>query len=106
MERIYSLIKNAAFICIALCMHVGVFSCDVIKKTGKDRPLKIISTTRAGNVPYGVYVENGYAYITNNNELLIFDIDTPEDPDKVGAISTGVKPGCNANPGCFQYCDK
>ncbi len=90
MERIYSLVINAAFICIALCMNVGLFSCDIIQKTGKERPLKIISATRAGNVPYGVYVENGHAYITNNNELLIFDIDNPEEPDKVGAISTGV----------------
>ena len=64
MEIIYSLIKQAAFICIALCMNVGVFSCDVIQEKGKDRPLKIISTTRAGNVPYGVYVENGYAVST------------------------------------------
>ena len=89
-KKVHNLINKTTFICIALCINVSVFSCDGIQKTLKDRPLKIISTTRAGNVPYGLYVENEYAYITNNNDLVIFDVHDPEDPEKVGAISTGV----------------
>ena len=90
MNKVHNLIRNPVFICIALSINIAVFSCDGAHNTGKDRSLKIISTTRAGSVPYGVYAENGYAYITNNNDLLIFDVHDPEDPEKVGAILTGV----------------
>ncbi len=90
MKKVHDLIKNPTFICIALFMNITLVSCDGIMNTGNGKSLKIVSTTRAGNVPYGVYAENGYAYITNNNDLLIFDILEPENPRKVGAISTGV----------------
>jgi len=52
--------------------------------------LRLVSTTNAGSVPYGVYAKNGYVFITNNNDLLIFDIHNPKNPQKVGAVGTGV----------------
>ncbi len=65
------LINKTTFICIALCMNTAVPFCDEEQNTENDKSLKIISTTKAGNVPYGVYAENGYAYITNNNDFSI-----------------------------------
>jgi len=52
--------------------------------------LKMISTTSAGSVPYGVYADNGYAFITNNDNLLIFDIHEPTNPKEIGKIGIGV----------------
>ena len=90
MKRMCSLNIKLLLIFIALFMNSPLVSCDGILKSRNKKSLKIINTTRAGNVPYGVYTENGYAYITNNNDLLIFDIREPEKPRKMGAISTGV----------------
>lgn len=84
------LIQHSTFICIALCMNTTLYLYGEERTTQKQESLKIISTTKAGDVPYGLYVENGYAYITNNNELFIINIREPENPKKVGKISTGV----------------
>ena len=47
-----------------------------------------LSTTKAG-VGYGVYVNGGYAYITNNEGVLIFDVQDPKNPKEIGSVLTG-----------------
>ncbi len=84
------LIQNSVLMCAALCMNTTLSQIGEERVTEKHESLKIISTTKAGDVPYGVYAENGYAYITNNDELLIFNVSNPENPKKIGEIFTGV----------------
>lgn len=50
--------------------------------------LSLISTSKAG-VGYGIYVDDAYAYITNNDGVIIFDVQKPSHPRKVGKILTG-----------------
>ena len=50
--------------------------------------LRVLNTIRAG-VAYGVYADNGYALITNNDDLLIFDVTDPNNPERLGGIATG-----------------
>ena len=80
------LIRNSIFICIALGMYTNLSLCGEEQKTQKHGSLKVISTTNAGDVPYGVFAENGYVYITNNNELLIFNVSDPSNPRKLGEL--------------------
>jgi hypothetical protein len=51
-----------------------------------------ISTSRAG-VGYGVHVHEGYAYITNNEGVIIFDVHDPTHPKQIASIPTGYTPG-------------
>ncbi len=78
MKIAHYLIQTSTFICITLCMNTALFLCGEERTTQEHKSLRIISTTKAGDVPYGVYAVNGYAYITNNNELLIFNVSNPE----------------------------
>lgn len=81
--------KKMAF-CLMLGVNLVCFSCSEVLNSENRDLLKLVSTTNAGSVPYGVYAEDGYALITNNNDLLIFDIHDPKAPQKVGAVGTGV----------------
>jgi hypothetical protein len=56
----------------------------------KRNSLKLINTTNAGSVPYGIYVQNDYAFITNNNDFLIFDISDILRPRKLSSVPVGV----------------
>lgn len=51
--------------------------------------LRLISTSKAG-AGYGVHVDDGHAYIANNDGVVIFDIQKPNRPRRVGKIPTGV----------------
>ena len=44
---------------------------------------------REAGVGYSVCVDKDYAYITNNDGVVIFDVHQPKHPRKVGMISTG-----------------
>ena len=52
--------------------------------------LSLFSYSKKAGVGYSVYVSDGYAYITNNNGVVIFDVHQPKRPRKVGKITTGV----------------
>ena len=59
-------------------------------REGEDVPHKV-STSKAG-VAYGVYVDEGYAYITKNDGIIIFDVHEPDRPREVASIPTGYTP--------------
>jgi len=75
---------------MVLC--VPLFFCSFCKaqNIGDHNSLEMISTTKAGSVPYGVYADKRYAFITNNDDLLIFDISEPAHPKKIGKVDIGV----------------
>lgn len=52
--------------------------------------LGLISYSKKAGVGYSVCVDKDYAYITNNDGVVIFDIHQPKHPRKVGKIPTGV----------------
>jgi hypothetical protein len=88
--KVHYSVKEITTLYMVLC--VPIFCCSFCKAQNRENhnSLKIISTTRAGSVPYGVYVENGYAFITNNDDLLIFDIREPANPKRIGKVGIGV----------------
>jgi len=61
-------------LCISTCKSQGVLS--------------RVSTSKAG-VAYDVYVEESYAYLTNNDGVIIFDVSQPDSPQKAGEILSG-----------------
>lgn len=58
--------------------------------------LKLIGTINAG-LAYGVFADDGFAFITNNDGLVIFDIQNPSNSQKVGSINLGVSFGVMVN---------
>lgn len=50
--------------------------------------LNLVSSSRAG-VAYGVFADAGYAYITNNEGVVIFDVHDPGRPREVSMILSG-----------------
>jgi hypothetical protein len=54
--------------------------------------LGLVSTSKAG-VGYGVFVDDGYAYITNNDGVIIFDVEESNRPKEIGRIQTGYTRG-------------
>jgi hypothetical protein len=75
--------KHAVLFGLCLLVTSGMFAED------RQKTLSFVCTSKAG-VGYGVYVEDGHAYITNNDGVDIFDVQKPSHPQKVGKISTGV----------------
>jgi len=51
--------------------------------------LTVVSCSKEAGVGYGVSVDKDYAYVTNNNGVVIFDVHQPKHPRKVGMIPTG-----------------
>jgi hypothetical protein len=51
--------------------------------------LSLVSYSKEAGVSYGVSVDKNYAYVTNNDGVVIFDVHQPERPRKVGMIPTG-----------------
>ena len=84
------LYKN--FLCLLL-LSVALVACDhstEVEDLEIQGSLRLISITSAGSVPYGVYVDGVYAYLTNNDGLLVFDVHDPEDPRQIGNVGLGV----------------
>ena len=52
--------------------------------------LSFVCYCKEAGVGYGVCVDKGYAYVTNNDGVVIFNVQLPERPRKIGVISTGV----------------
>ena len=51
--------------------------------------LSWVSYSKEAGVGYGVCVDKDYAYVTNNDGVVVFDVHQPKHPRKVGTISTG-----------------
>lgn len=77
--------KLSAVLTIWLVLIVAISACQ-----GQGR-LTVVSSSRAG-VGYGVHVDAGYAYITNNDGVVIFDVHEPGHPREIGSIQTGFSP--------------
>ena len=71
-----------------LMMSLILISCGVADT--KKGILSLVSYSKKAGVGYRVYVEDGYAYITNNKGVVIFDVRQPKRPQKVGEIRSGV----------------
>jgi len=52
--------------------------------------LSLVSYSKKAGVGYRVCTSDGYAYVTNNDGVVIFDVHQPRRPRKVGEITTGV----------------
>jgi len=52
--------------------------------------LGFVCYCKEAGVGYGVCVDKDYAYVTNNDGVVIFDVHQPEHPRKVGMISAGL----------------
>lgn len=75
------LVKVSMIWMILMC---GVFSCH------SQDTLKFKSYSKKAGVGYSVCVDKDYAYITNNDGVVVFDVHQPRRPQKVGTIRTGV----------------
>ena len=62
--------------CISVCHSQGTLS--------------LVSYSKKAGVGYSVCVDKDYAYITNNDGVVIFDVHQPKRPREVGKITTGV----------------
>lgn len=82
--------KEITTIYMLLCAPIICCSFCEAQNRENHNSLKMVSTTRAGSVPYGVYADNGCAFITNNDDLLIFDIHEPANPKEIGKVGIGV----------------
>lgn len=71
--------------CMLLSLVLIAFCSSACQRHGA---LGLISASKAG-VGYGVHVDEGYAYITNNDGVIIFDIRESHNPREVGRIQTG-----------------
>lgn len=52
--------------------------------------LSLVCYCKEAGVGYSVFVDKDYAYVTNNDGVVIFDVHQPKHPRKVGMIPTGV----------------
>ncbi len=75
---------------VSLFLWLGLIAC--ISACQRQDALRLVSTTKSG-VSYGVHVDAGYAYITNNDGVIIFDVQEPRRPREVGQIHTGFTKG-------------
>jgi hypothetical protein len=82
---------------LLLMMSLILISCS--SADTKQGILSLISYSKKAGVGYRVYVEDGYAYITNNKGVVIFDVRQPERPRKVGKIHAGVTFGIYVDNG-------
>jgi len=79
-----------------LLLSIAFIACHQSTETHKTEvhgSLRLVSETSAGSVPYGVSADSVYAYITNNDGLLIFDIHEPDRPKQIGKVRLGVTLG-------------
>ena len=51
--------------------------------------LSFVCYCKEAGVGYGVCVDKDYAYVTNNDGVVVFDVQQPAHPRKIGKISTG-----------------
>ena len=65
----------------------------------KQEKLQLISYSKKAGVGYSVCVDDGYAYVTNNDGVVIFDVHQPEHPRRVSRIPTGVTFGIDVENG-------
>jgi hypothetical protein len=84
-SEVYMKTKRIALQDVWLVLILGILCVSACKSQGV---LSRVSTSKAG-VAYDVYVEDGYAYITNNDGVVIFDVSEPDNPQKVGKIISG-----------------
>ena len=77
-------------IIIMIAILVTAININSQQNVEKRNSLTLVSTTNAGSVPYGIYVQNGYAFITNNNDFLIFDLSDILRARKLSSVSVGV----------------
>jgi hypothetical protein len=52
--------------------------------------LSLVSYSKEAGVGYSVCVDGDYAYVTNNDGAVIFDVHQPRHPRQIGRIPTGV----------------
>jgi hypothetical protein len=81
MRRLHKVIFTICFVLIS-----SISACQ------RQNVLSQVSTSKAG-VGYGVFVDDGYAYITNNDGVNIFDVEEPNRPKEVGRIQIGYTRG-------------
>ncbi|MBN1486473.1 MAG: hypothetical protein JW981_02450 [Anaerolineae bacterium] len=82
---------------VLLIVWLMLISC--ISACQRQGTLSMVSTSKAG-VGYGVYVDEGYAYITNNDGVIVFDVHETDSPREVGRIQTSYyTPGIFVNSG-------
>lgn len=65
-----------------------LFGCSSQYKGTDNEFLRYVGRGNVG-VAYDVCVHNGFAYVTNNQGVIIFDVSVPEDLRKVGKIDVG-----------------
>ena len=52
--------------------------------------LRLVGYFPSAGMAYGIQIANEYAYITNNDGIVVFDIQNPAKPRQVSAVETGV----------------
>ena len=71
-----------------LVMNSLTFGCSLQYKSTDNEYLRYVGRGKVG-VAYDVRVHNGFAYVTNNNGVVIFDVSQPENLREVGQIDIG-----------------
>ncbi len=78
--------RHKGFLTLCLVLISSISACQ------RQDGLGLVSTSKAG-VGYGVFVDDGYAYVTNNDGVIIFDVEESSRPKEVGRIQTGYTRG-------------
>jgi len=65
-----------------------MFGCGVQYKSTNDEFLRYVGQGKVG-VAYDVHVKDGFAYVTNNRGVVIFDVSQPENLKETGKIDIG-----------------
>jgi hypothetical protein len=69
---------------------IWVTLCCCLSACDSKGPLTLVSRSKTAGVGYAICVLEHHAYITNNDGVVVFDIQKPERPRKVGELPTGV----------------
>jgi hypothetical protein len=69
-------------------MNSWMFGCSAQYENTNNEFLRYVGRGKIG-VAYDVCVHNGFAYVTNNQGVVIFDVSEPEDMREVGKIDIG-----------------
>lgn len=91
------IMRKTYFLLLIMIISLILNSCSAADS--KQGILSLVSYSKKAGVGYCVYVADGYAYVTNNDGVVIFDVHRHERPRKIGKISTGVTFGIDVENG-------